>query len=238
MRSNALLKQDEIADNKAPRPELLKECPRHFRLSFDLRAQVRQTKNDYSYLQADPTLAFIESDEFKSLRLPEGAHGWAAKPRANQVNTVYSVVAATAMRRLHARDGNAHSPDNLNRSGRNLEGLKELGLMQPFDIQVVPVAFGPTEYRNISIEDRRGMRWDYEYPLGLFEGLHILHLNSGRLMSDRDLGIIFAGDCLGSDFTPTVSMTNTQGYRGYLVDSIPTDTADPGFAEATWFMPR
>src|SRR3569623_69439 len=182
MRSNALLKQSEIADNGAPRSMGLKECPRHFKLSYDLRAQVRQTKNDYPYLKADPTLDFIESDEFASLRLPEGAHGWAAMPRAHQVSTVYSVVAATAMNRLRARDGNARKPDNLYRSGRNSKGLLELNRMQPFDIQVVPVAFGPTEYRNISIELRKEERWDYEYPLGPFEGLHILYLISGRLM--------------------------------------------------------
>jgi hypothetical protein len=211
-----------------------KECPRHFKLS-DLNSQIKQLKDAYPYLQADPVIDFIGSGEFASLRLPQGTHGWAAFPRAHKVCAHYGTAASTVTRRLGALDRNMSRPDSIYRTGRNSQGLLELHRWQPFDIHVVPVALGPSEYADISVDERKESRWDYEYPLGLFEGLNILLTHPGRLMSEIDLGIIFAGDHLSGDSAPTIRATAT---RGFVIDSVSVGIADPGLAEATWCMPQ
>lgn len=236
MQSNALIQQSEIAGEETPRSVLgAREYPRTFKYESVIN-QVRHLEKIYASLSATPTIEFLESGEWHADDLPQGAHAWAAFPRADKICGQYMVAATAVSRRIAyerpTADHMIRIPEPIRRISRTMSALKELEKQQPFDIQVVAVQMGGAHRAGYCIDETKDMHWLHEIPMGLFEGLNILMVNRGRLESPQDIGVMFGGDRFGPDFAPAATIEN----RVLKLSSVPVDTADPTLSEASWFL--
>ncbi len=195
--------------------------PNHFEfapLDVQLGRQMDAHKESSS-LDPKPFERFLSSRDWDVTKLSNGGTGLAVVPWDSQIGATYHLATVPMINRF----GNVRRPITISRNtslstpfwradntARHMALVRQWHNPEVFGrlhFLLLLVRLGPEKdpIGEVNVGPFRAIKW---FDMSLFEGLSVLLANPGRLDSERDSGLDFAGDCWGHEHMPTLSVAN------------------------------